>query len=380
MNLLLKILLAASSAGVLAFYSVGSASAAQPPVETFAVLPPVPGYPEGVAVDGNYVYVSGPARFATAGSGPSAIQVYQKASRKLLATLRVSGENLRADHALSNIAVDGDGRLYALSTQLGLIRIAKSTKGYVQNKYGAPLPDLPICAKAAPPCSPTQFDAPPIVNDIVFDKKGNAYVTDSLQATVFRYPPGGGDPRIWFQSPVLEGGGPVPFGPNGIRLDPQRKQVYFVSTTSLANPNLGTIYRLPLVDAPRQSDLRIFHQYVAGEGPDQLAFAANGHLYVSLDFGDQISWLGKNGKELGRIANPTGNRIPLDAPAGIAFEASTRSLLIANHAVRTEDPAHFAVLRGLVNDPGDPLEKPRLSPPRRLPPASQALGGEEMPQ
>jgi sugar lactone lactonase YvrE len=121
-------------------------------------------------------------------------------------TIIVSGEALAFEHAVSNIAVDGQGRIYALSTQLGLIRFTKQDGVYIQGSYGAPVPDLPRCADVAPgiACSPTTIDFPPIVNDIVFDDDGFAYVTDSLQATVFRYAAGGGAPQIWFQSAAFE--------------------------------------------------------------------------------------------------------------------------------------------------------------------------------
>jgi sugar lactone lactonase YvrE len=229
---------------------------------TFASVPAVPGFPEGILVHGSQVFVSGPARFGTAGTGPSAIQVYDRKTGALETTIQVAGEFLAFEHALSNIAVDGDGRIYALITQLGLIRFTKQGSAYVQSSYGAPVPDLPTCT-AAPggPCAPTFIDFPPIVNDIVFDAAGFAYVTDSLQATIFRYNPGGGAPEIWFQSPLFEGGGFIPFGTNGIRLDPTREHVYVVVSTSATNPFLGTIYRLPLVDAPTAADLEVFHAY-----------------------------------------------------------------------------------------------------------------------
>jgi len=56
-------------------------------------------------------------------------------------------------------------------------------------------------------------------------------VTDSLQATIFRYAPGGGATEIWFQGALLEGGGPTPFGTNGSRLDPTRAYVYHAPHT-----------------------------------------------------------------------------------------------------------------------------------------------------
>jgi len=333
-------------------------------INTFATVPATPGFPEGIAVYGDWVFVSGPARFGTAGTGPSAIQVYDRKTGALESTISVAGEALAFEHALSNIAVDGNGRIYALSTQLGLIRFTKMGSGYVQDAYGAPAPDLPTCpATPGDPCSPTLppfIDFPPIVNDVVFDPDGYAYVTDSLQATIFRYPPGGGAPEIWFQSPLFQGGGPIPFGTNGIRLDPGRQFVYVAVSTSLADPNLGTIYRLPLVDAPTAADLEVFHEYTFSELPDQLAFGNQGNLYVSLALSNQISILAPDGTELARIQSATGDAIPLDNPAGIAFDSRTKSLLISNHALLSGNPAHFAVLQVDVGDPGDPLERPFL--------------------
>jgi len=333
-------------------------------IDTFASVPADPGFPEGIVVHGNHVFVSGPARFGTAGTGPSAIQVYDRKTGALESTVYVAGEALAFEHALSNIAVDGDGRIYALSTQLGLIRFTKVDGTYVQDSYGAPLPDLPTCeAVSGGPCAPTSpafIDFPPIPNDIVFDADGFAYVTDSLQATIFRYAPGGGSPEIWFQSPLFQGGGPIPFGTNGIRLNPMRDTIYVVVSTSAANPNLGTIYQLPLVDAPTASDLEVFHTYTSSELPDQLAFGADGELYVSLALSNQISILAVDGTELSRIQSAPADTIPLDNPAGIAFDSRTKSLLIANHALLSGNPAHFAVLKTFVGDAGDPLEEPFL--------------------
>ena len=90
-------------------------------ITKFAQVPASPGYPEGIAVHGNSVFVSGPARFGTAGTGPSAIQVFNRKTGQLSQTISVHGEALQFEHALSNIAIDGDGDIFALSTQLGLI-------------------------------------------------------------------------------------------------------------------------------------------------------------------------------------------------------------------------------------------------------------------
>ncbi len=331
-------------------------------IKTFATFPASPGFPEGIAVDGNRVFVSGPATFGTAGRGPSKIFVHDRDSKVLKGTITVAGEALGAEHALSCIAVDGQGRVYALSTQLGLLRFTKTGHGYVQETYGAPLPDLPACVAAAPgeACSPTPFEVPPLPNDIVFDEEGYAYVTDSFQATIFRYAPGGGAPQIWFQSQALSGGGPLPFGANGIRLDPLREHVYVSVTFSLSDPSLGSIYRLPLVDAPEEADLERVHDYTAGEAPDGFAFGKSGKLYVTLAAANAISVLDEHGVEETRIESSPGDEMPLDAPANVAFNDSAKTLLIVNHALLSGDPDHFGVLRVWVGDKADPLEKPWL--------------------
>ena len=45
-------------------------------------------------------------------------------------------------------------------------------------------------------------------------------------------------------------------------------------------------------------------------------------------------------------------------PAGIAFDSRSKSLLIANHALLSGNPAHFAILSAYVDNPGDPLSEP----------------------
>lgn len=329
-------------------------------ITPLASVPAAPGFPEGVVVYGNRMFVSGAATFGTAGKGPSAVQVFDRKTGAHITTINAAGEALAFEHALSNIAVDGEGRIYALSTQLGLLRFTRQGQSYTQATYGTPLPDLPRCAAVAPgtACSPTQVDFPPIGNDIVFDGDGYAYVTDSFQATIFRYAPGGGAPQIWFQSPLFEGGGFFPFGTNGIRLDPEREHVYIAVSTYAGAPNVGTIYRLPLVAAPTAAQLQVFHEYTASEVPDQLAFDNNGKLYVSLALSNQLSVLAPNGSEITRYQSAPGDAVPLDAPAGIAFDSRSKSLLIVNHALFTANPAHFAVLRLFVGNPGDPLEQP----------------------
>lgn len=193
-----------------------------------------------------------------------------------------------------------------------------------------------MCAAAAPPCSPTPFDAPPLANDIAFDRLGRAYITDSLQATVWRVPYGGGAPEIWLQDARFIG----ELGANGIRLAPNGKALYIAVTGS---PNPGAIYRVPVKDAPTAADTELFHQF-AMPGPDGLAFGQSGRLYVTLAFTNAIAVLTPDGAQeaqlTGPMAGPDGP-IAWDNPAVLAFSWFTRQVFVANHALLSGDPASF---------------------------------------
>ena len=95
-------------------------------------------------------------------------------------TYVIQGENLAAAHLLTGMALDHRRGLYALSSQLGIVRLDLKTGA--QTIYADPVPDLPRRADAPPgtPCSPTATDAVPLPNDIAFDPAGNAYVTGTV--------------------------------------------------------------------------------------------------------------------------------------------------------------------------------------------------------
>jgi len=313
-------------------------------VQTLAPFPVPPGSPEGIAVRGNKAYVSGPARFGTAGQPPSIVVVYDTRTGEQLETIRIQGEDLSQEHANSCVAFDGDGRLYVVNTQRGIVRIDLGSGE--QTIYATPLPNLP------------PFELPPLPNDLAFDPAGNLYLTDSLQATIWRIPPGGGAPQVWFQDASLA----TPFGPNGIRLSPDRTKIYLAVTAEGANQfgfTGGKIYTLPLVDAPTAADLEVFHQY-NGEGPDGIAFGASGNLYVMLASPgfSGVSVLNSTGTEIARFGNAPGNLIsPFNSPANAAFDKHG-SLLVTNHTFVF--PGNESVLSVFVNDKESPLVKPSL--------------------
>jgi sugar lactone lactonase YvrE len=338
---------------------------------------PQPGFPEGIAVENGRVYVSGPAHFGTAGNQHrSPIWIFDAGSGALLDTIRVQGEDLTMEHANSCLAFDGLGRLYVLNTQFGVLRFNLATKA--QSVYSPLVPDLPACNATLDPakaCAPTIANTPPLTNDLAFDPAGNLYITDSLQATIWKVPAGGGPAQIWFQDKRLSS----PYvGVNGIRLNPARTRVFFSVTTDRSG--YGYIYSLPLVAKPMAADLKVFHKYDLGESPDGIAFASDGKLYVTLALPmySGLSVLRPDGSEELRLVNNDNplvelsvHRIvelnlkigwgspiaPYDSPANLAFTPAG-SALVTNHAFATMLPQHFRVLDVFVNDTGSPLVKP----------------------
>lgn len=331
-------------------------------IDTLAGLPAIPGFPEGISVHGNRVFVSGPAIAGTAGTGPSKVYVLGRNTGEIETELTVTGENLGFDHALSCNAVDGDGRLYVLTAQLfappaaqlGILRFTRHGQSYVQESYSHPFPNLPSCQFGPIPVSCA------LPNDLAFADDGTLYVTDSLQAAIWRVPPGGGEPQVWLQTPLFSGSGPLPIGVNGIRLDPGRQWVYVTVTFSSADFTVGAVYRIPFVAHPDELSIQLVHEYTGGEAPDGIAFGASGRLYVALAGSNQISVLAPDGSEITRIGSAPGDGIPLDGPANIAFDPTRKSLLITNHASLSGNQDNFAVLRAFVGDIADPLALPAL--------------------
>ena len=309
---------------------------------------PAPGFPEGIAVDGNKMYVASPAQFGH--KGDAHVFAFDTRNGTLLRDYPIPASDPNTDHGLVGVALDGSGRLYVADIQRGIVQLDLATG---ESETYAAIPDIPPCSPlAVNPCSPTLTDRPPFPNDIVFDSAGNAYVTDSFQATVWRIPPGG-QAQPWFQAMDFD----TPIGPNGIRLTPDDTELCIAVT----GPP-GSIHCVKLVAAPLVFDRRLLHSFPL-DGPDNMAFGQSGKLYVALALSNQISVLRPDGTEERRFSGPamgSGGPVPWDAPAGVAFNNASGSLLVTNHALVTGliIPALFVVFDVFVNDRADPLQRP----------------------
>jgi len=327
--------------------------------QILAPFPANPGFPEGVAVRDGKVYAAGAATFGTTGSGPSAVVSFDRATGAQAGRLDTQGENLLAEHGGSSIAFDAAGKLYVLNTQLGTLRLDPDTG--VQEQYTPPFPDLNPCLAPVvnPPCSPSPLPLPPLPNDIAFGPDGSAYVTDSMQATIWRIPKGGGTPQIWFQdsrfnSPYI--------GVNGVRVSPGNTRVYVTVSVDLAGQ--ASVYSLPIGPGkPTAAQMKLEHRFPAGDLPDGIAFGEHKDLFVSMasPTAPGVKILRPDGTLNAQIKNPGGNlTAPFDGPANIAFDGAGR-IVMTNHAPVTGLALRtFSIVDVEVGDKGWPLNTPAI--------------------
>lgn len=318
-----------------------------------AHVPPSPGFPEGVAVEGKTMYVSGPAQSGNLGNG--VVYAFSTQTGALLRTLPISPVEQGKENGFAGDALDGSGHVYVAGQQ-GVIRLDLTTGQRI--RYAA-IPDLHPCSVTPAPCSPTSSDRPPFPNDVAFDSAGNLYVTDSFQATVWRVAPGGGDPAVWCQDSRFDA---PSLGPNGVRMRPNSTDVVI----TVSGPPGGIFVLTPSADGSKCDRVSSLHAYGDGELPDGLAYGTSGRLYVTLAGTNQVAVIDQGGSETTRYSGPArdgATSVPWDSPASVAFDNSSGSLLVANHALVTglADKSRFVVFDVFVNDRGVPLARPAIA-------------------
>lgn len=310
--------------------------------------PGEPGYPEGILVvphlasgQTHDVFVTEGAAFDLQGETP---RVTRYSANVFADTLDEVGfcEMPTSFAGISGIARFADDDLLVLDVLGGGVRLDPDDCS--QSVFVDPLPDLPTCDVAAPPCSPAPvfLDLPALPNDVAFAPLGIAgWISDSLQGVVWRFGFAGGAATPWLTAPEMFAPfeGPVPpgfppaFGPNGIRLldgDLYIAVTYPISRIWRVNASLA---------APTSPDLELVFEYEPGVGADNLAVSWHGDLYVTLAEANAVSVIDPDaGVEIARYASTD-----LDGPAGIAFWGS--KILTVNHAIISAPAeADFAVV------------------------------------
>lgn len=178
--------------------------------------------------------------------------------------------------------------------------------------------------KLGPKVPRTAWSAP---NGMTFDRKGNIYVADSFQGTVWRTGPTGGAATPWIKSELLVSHGYPLLGANGLTFDRAETALF------VANTGDDTIVRVPNVNGEAGKP-EIFISGV--NGPDGMFVDEEDRLWVVANQSDEIVVFDKAGKVLAKLGDFNG----LDesgAPRGLLFPAGMEkigdSLYVLNLAV-----------------------------------------------
>jgi sugar lactone lactonase YvrE len=325
---------------------------------------PAPGSPEPVVIapDGT-VYTATLNAESGDTKAPSKVFAYTP-DGKLKRTYDINGQDLSQEHGLTGMAMDADGFLYIGSLAPPVIYKLDPRTGE-QTTY-ATLRDVPVCSDTVTSnCSKASQDMKPWPDYIVIAPDGSIYETDSLQALIWKVPPGGGKGQIWMTDSRLQSLiGPPAFGPSALKLGPDHRTLWFTTVegpTGDGDPTAGRIWRVPIHDDGTPGPLNQFYVAQSADAPGGMGFAKSGDIYVSLTGSNAIAQIGPDGKEKARFPDPVTNMTfapPLDGPIDVAFRGN--SLLVANSGFVSNNASSFAILDVFVGEPGYDVLRPKI--------------------
>jgi sugar lactone lactonase YvrE len=344
-----------------------AADRAKGDTKLFAAVP-MPGAPEPVVIapDGT-VYTATLNAQSGDTSAPSKVFAFTP-DGKLKRTYDITGQDLSTQHGLSGMAMDANGYLYVGS--LAPPEVFRLDPRTGEQTVYATYRDVPVCSSTVTTdCSKAMMDMKPWPDYIVLAPDGSLYETDSLQALIWKVPPGGGKGQVWFTDDRLQSLiGPPAFGPSAMKLGPDHKTLYFTTVegpTGDGDPSAGRIWKLPIQPDGKPGQLQEFYTAQSADAPGGMGFAKSGDIYVSLSGSNAIAQVGPDGKEKARFPDPVTNESfspPLDSPLDVAFRGN--SLLVANSAYLSNSASSFAILDVFVGEPGyDPLRPEVPAPP-----------------
>lgn len=370
-----------------------SALAQEAPREKFdvRVFAPVgaPGYPASSLVSTAGEVFVGSYASPTCCEGPSKVFRWDDAGA-LTGEWTVQGQDPEALNGVQVATDDRQGRLYLLDKLGASATVLDPTTGE-QTPY-ASFADVPPCGDGVEvPCSETQSDEPPQPNFAAWGPDGSLYVTDFLQALVWRVPPRGGAAEVWFSDPRLDG---VQFGPTGIVLRPDRASFLLGVFAGRPGPDslgTGALYTVPLQPDGAAGELEQQWESEPGDGVDGFAVGASGHVYVALlgPTANEVVELDLDRNRVATVpATPLANlqqEVPFDAPSSVSFLGER--LIVTNHAVLSGDTENMVLFDIFAGETGQPrfvpasagplAAAPSAAPsPAPVPPSGAAPGAE----
>jgi sugar lactone lactonase YvrE len=255
---------------------------------TFAVLPPGSAHPEGITTDskGNFYVVTWDYDHP---GHPGHLIVFSPEG-KFQRRVEIAG----ASSTLGDISFQqGTGNLLVVDS--GGKKVLK-----VDPMTGASSVFTSVPGEKAAP------------NGMTFDKKGNVYLTDSFQGTVWKTGPTGGAPTSWVKTDLLISHGFPPLGANGLAFDRAEAALF------VGNTGDNTIVRVPVVNGEAGQPEVWLNKSV--NGPDGMFFDEEDRLWVVANQADEVVVFDKTGKMVAKLGDFEG----LDeqgAPRGLLFPA-----------------------------------------------------------
>jgi sugar lactone lactonase YvrE len=302
----------------------------------------------------------------TGSSRPSLIREYA-GDGTLLRTWTVPGQHLSGGQGAQVATSDARRRLVVLDRAPARVLLLNPRRRTQRTRFHtyARIPDLEPCSPGTtgPQCSPTLSDDPPVPNYAAWGPGGALYVTDYLQAVIWRVPPGGGKPKIWLADNRLDGSD---FGTTGIVMNADHRTLLVMQQSSAGggdgNPTTGKLYSVRIRRHHRPGEMRRIWESQPFDGPDGFWIARSGRIYAALAGSNQIAVIGADGSDLGRFpalpgTGANGSPVPFDTPSSVMFKGTR--LIIANQAFFGGDPSHQAILDTEARERGMPEFIPR---------------------
>ena len=290
---------------------------------TFATLPQGSAHPEGITTDseGNFYVVTWDyeraGKVGTIIPGKVGHLIVFAPDGKFIRRVEIAGSS----NLLGDISFHPESGNW-LVVDYGGKQVLK-----VDPMTGASSVFISIPGEAIGSPSPRNTWAAP--NGMTFDKKGNIYLTDSYQGTVWRTGPTGGTPSAWVKSDLLISHGNPPLGANGLAFDRDETALF------VGNAGDDRIIIVPVVNE-EAGEPKVFINGV--NGPDGMFVDEEDRLWVVANQSDEIVVFDKTGKVIAKLGDFNG----LDergAPRGLLFPAEMTKvgdyLYVGNLAVDT---------------------------------------------
>ena len=282
-------------------------------VQTFATLPEGVRFPEGIAANPH----TGQIYVGTFDFGPNANKLLRYAHSGRLLAVRDFGPTPLLGLAFGT----ADNKLYIAN--MGASSIQRIGAQFEAGTPVETVAQIPAIGAPGPRIvgnpdgssdnivfGSSSFPAP---NGMVFDSRGDLYVSDSFQGAIYRI----GDPahcanpcpvHVVVQHPLLATAGFPPFGANGLALSADETALFIANTGDdrLLKLDLGTL------------EITVLAESI--DGADGVIRDPRGRLWVAVNQADVLVQVDANGRPVARLGAFRG--LHNGTPKGLLFPAS----------------------------------------------------------